>query len=1001
MSTLSAHVGGRAGDDILRARRFGTARHLADLFDRYGVHRPAMVTRWANGDDVDGQGRPLAPDMVWQAALWRLLRTSIGIPSPAERLEPALERLRAAPHLVDLPPRISLFGLTRLAPSVLRALDAISQTRDVHLMLLHPSPVLWSQVDSGQGTATNARNPLLTTWGKDARELQLAIGASVASYDSIHHAGSSSADTLLRKLQDDVKEDVRPPGPPFAGAADARLVISPRDRSVQLHACHGRARQVEVLRDAILHLFADDPTLEPRDVIVMCPDIETFAPLIQATFGAGDDLVEDESDVGGVPSMRVRLADRAVRQTNPVLAALADLLELASARVTASQLVDFISLEPVRRRFRLNDDELTRVEEWVGSTGIRWGLDAAHRAPFKLDGFDANTWRAGIDRVVLGVTMTEDEQPIVGGVLPLDDVDSGDIALAGRLAEMVERVRSTISALTGPQPVTSWTSALADAADMLLAGAPREAWQRAELDRLLQDIHAESGEAASTVLSLPELRVLLADRLRGRPGRVNFRTGHLTVCTLVPMRSVPHRVICLLGLDDGSFPRHGAPDSDDIMAHAPAVGDHDVRSEDRQLLLDALLAAADHLLIMYSGRDERTNARLPPSVPIGELLDVIDATARTSTGRARAHVFVEHPLQAFDTRNFEPGRIVASVPWSFDATARDGALALAGQRAVRPSFAGTQLPSVDEPLVELDDLVRFVQHPTKTFLRQRLGITVGDVDDEPEDAMPIELDGLGKWAVGDRLLAARLAGVAWPAAVAAEQARGLLPPGVLGQRVLDEVRPTVEAIHRAVLAEIGLGVEARTIDVNVDLGAAGVVAGTVIDVHGASLVTATYSRLAAKHRIAAWVRLLAVSATGSERDPRAVSVGKGRGGAGVARIAPMPPALAATHLATILDLYRRGMREPLPIYCNTSEALARKRNARAEWVTDGGFDREDRDPANVFVLGDRAPFAQLCIDEPRPDEAGPGWAADEPTRLGRYARRLWDGLLGVEDREGL
>ncbi len=246
-----------------------------------------------------------------------------------------------------------------------------------------------------------------------------------------------------------------------------------------------------MLRDAILHLFADDPTLEPRDVIVMCPDIETFAPLIQATFGAGDDLVDGESSAGGVPSMRVRLADRAVRQTNPVLAALADLLELASARVTASQLVDFISLEPVRRRFRLDDDELTRVEEWVGSTGIRWGLDAAHRAPFKLDGFDANTWRAGTDRVLLGVTMTEDEQPIVGGVLPLDDVDSGDIALAGRLAELVERVRSTIDALTGPQPVTSWARAIAGAADTLLAGSPREAWQRAELDRLLQDIVVE------------------------------------------------------------------------------------------------------------------------------------------------------------------------------------------------------------------------------------------------------------------------------------------------------------------------------------------------------------------------------------------------------------------------------------------------------------------------------------------------------------------------------
>ena len=180
------------------------------------------------------------------------------------------------------------------------------------------------------------------------------------------------------------------------------------------------------------------------------------------------------------------------------------------------------------------------------------------------------------------------------------------------------------------------------------------------------------------------MRELLADRLRGRPSRANFRTGHLTVCTLVPMRSVPHRVVCLLGLDDGAFPRHGGPDGDDVLERLPAPGDRDVRAEDRQLLLDALLAAGDHLVITYSGRDERTNAPRPPSVPIGELLDVIDATAVATAGRAREHVVVEHPLQPFDDRNFEPGALAAGHPWSFDAGAGGGRTGSARRARRRP-----------------------------------------------------------------------------------------------------------------------------------------------------------------------------------------------------------------------------------------------------------------------------------------------------------------------------
>src|SRR5829696_7637152 len=644
---LATHLGG-ADDAVRRARRFATVRHLAGLFDRYGTYRPQLLGAWAEGDDDH-----------WQAQLWRRLRARIGVPSPAERLAGGCARLRAEPGLVALPPRVGLFGLTRLPAADLEVLRALAAARDVHLFVLHPSPALWDAIAerppgdpilrrADDATAELPRNRLLASWGNDARELQLVVAGHGAA--DHHHPVAHAGGTLLARIQADVRADRGPAGD---------LALDPGDRSVQVHACHGRARQVEALRDAILHRLAEDPALEPRDVIVMCPDIEAFAPLIHATFGAGE-VSGDEDDDEALPpelrppDLRVRLADRSLRQTNPVLGAVAGLLDLADARLTASQVLDLADREPVRRRFRLDDDDVGRLEEWIAESGIRWGLDAAHRAPFKLADVPAGTWRRGLDRLLLGVTMTEDGERIVDGVLPLDDVDSGAIDLAGRFAELVDRLGAALAALQGPQPITAWASALADAADALCATGPRDVWQRAQLQRLLDAAVAEAA-GLDAPLSLPEVRALFAERLQGRPTRANFRTGHLTICTLVPMRSVPHRVVCLLGMDEGVFPRKSPRDGDDLMLRAPHVGDRDPRSEDRQLLLDAVLSATDRLVITYTGNDERTNAQRPPAVPVNELLDVVDRTVRTEGGRARLRVLVRHPLQPFDTRNFVPG----------------------------------------------------------------------------------------------------------------------------------------------------------------------------------------------------------------------------------------------------------------------------------------------------------------------------------------------------------
>jgi exodeoxyribonuclease V gamma subunit len=404
-------------------------------------------------------------------------------------------------------------------------------------------------------------------------------------------------------------------------------------------------------------------------------------------------------------------------------------------------------------------------------------------------------------------------------------------------------------------------------------------------------------------------------------------------------------------------------------------------------------------------------------VPVGELLDVVDRTARTEDGPARERVVVRHPLQPFDARNFTAGALAGDGAWSFDHVTLEGARALAGERAGPPPFLAGPLPSAPGDLLELDDLVRFVEHPVRAFLRRRLGIRVGDFSDEVDDALAVELDGLGRWDVGRRMLEARLAGADHRTAYRAEIARGTLPPGLLAKRVVDAVLPVVEDI----VAVVGAldGADPASVDVKVALGDGRQLTGTVPGVGGDWLRTVIYSRVAAKHRLAAWVRLLALTAADPERPFGAMTVGRARSGAGhgaqvtVARIAPLGEdaedrrAQALAHLATLVDLYDRGMREPSPLCCESSAAYAdvtrRGGNARAAarkaWESEWSFPKEDAEPEHELVYGGVLTFDDLFERAPYDDERGRGWDLAEPSRFGRYAIRLWEGLLACERLE--
>lgn len=948
-TTLATHLGHfTTGEEreLRQGRRYAVARRLAGLYASYARQRPRLLTDW------DG----LPADLAWQRPLWDKLIQRIDAPAPHVRHADTLARLRDSPS--DLPERISLFGHTRLPATEIELLGALATHHDVHVWLPHPSDALWRALAGRHGAIPrradtghrDVGHPLLGTLGRDLRELQHALPPPDTDE---YLCTASHPDTLLGWLQSDIAADtVRP-----EGRTHRRT-----DRSVQVHACHGPARQIDVLREVLLGLLADDPTLEPRDILVMCPDIETYAPLITAGFGLGE-VVQNAHPAH---RLRVRLADRALVQTNPLLSVAAQLLALAGGRAGASEVLNLASAAPVRARFSFTDDDLDAITGWVREANIRWGFDQPHRAPYGVE-FLHNTWRFGIDRVLAGVAMSDDSRAWLGTTLPLDDVSSNRVELAGRFADFVQKLTDTVGALSGTRTLADWLRALADGIEGL--AFDDEDWPAAQVQREFADILATAD--GDTLLRLSDIRALLERHLAGRPTRANFRTGTLTVCTMVPMRSVPHRVVCLVGLDDGVFPRIGAADGDDVLARDPMTGEHDIRSEDRQLLLDAIGSATQTLVITYTGANEYTGRPRPPAVPIAELLDTLRATAGEPVG----DIVTRHPLQPFDIQNVRPGTLIPNSPFTFDPTVLDTAKAMAGRRAPRPSFISGPLPHPPAGDVSLADLIAFFKNPVKGFFRALDYTLPWDVDGV-SDVMPVEIDALQEWTVGDRMLGDIMRGMTPQAAQQAEWRRGTLPPGKLGWRLSVQLRDQAALLAAAALAY--RRADGQAFDVDVDLGAGRRLTGTVNSVFADRLVTVTYSKLGGQHLLTSWIPLLALTA---QRGQRWTAVCIGRPPRGTTpRVQGLDgPDDAAVLLRDLVTMYDDGRRHPLPLPIKTSYAWAGARLAGDDPAQAASYRwRNERDDPAIARVWGRDPDLGALIG------------------LDDYARRLWLPLLHAE-----
>jgi exodeoxyribonuclease V gamma subunit len=942
-------------EDVDGLKRIQLAERIADTFDHYVIYRPTMVLAWEAGEKRD-----------WQDVLWRALVARHGSVHLAARARRFLDALTHETRVGNgFPKRISLFGISTLPPLYVHLLEALSQQVETHLFVLSPSREYWAEIRSKrdvirelsrrQAGAVDAEealhleegHPLLASLGRVGRDFQQVLE------DATHYDESErdlyedpAAGNMLATLQSDIlnlRHRGQPPFRPPLVRGDERGVydrsecslageareLSLDDDSISIHSCHSPMREVEVLHDRLLALFDKDPNLEPRDVVVMTPEIDRYAPFVEAVFG---------QRTGTSPRIPYCIADRSVRATSSVLDAFAQLIDVIGGRFSVSSVLDLLGLEVIRDRFRISAEEVETLREWTAETGIRWGIDAEHRASVGQPPLVQNTWRFGLDRLLLGYAMPGRERTLYADVLPYDDVEGTNADLLGRLAEFCATLFRFHSLLAEARPPAAWRDSLSEFLEAMIVNTGPMARERQQIRLALASVaeSARVGGFAGNVGS-DAIRTLLDGYLQRRYSARGFLSGGVTFCELVPMRTIPFRVVCLMGLNDGAFPRTRRPLGFDLIAHRPTIGDRSQREDDRYLFLESILSARDKLLITYVGQSIRDNAEMPPSVVVSELLDAVEETfpllvsdergsdrvgqALGRESRGVSSLVLYHPLQPFSPRYFqEQGD---SRVFSYSASSLAGARRLLTERQKAPPFVAAPIPlDAQEPRsVTLEELVRFFQSPAREFLRRRIDLYLEQDEAPLDDREPADLSGLERWAVGEALLSRALQGEDLQAAFESVRGTGRLPLGVPGKCVYDRMITEVAALkERAQALRSGPELDALEVDVEVD-GTR--ITGLLRNLWNVGQVRCQYARISARWELGMWIRHVVLNCTTLVDIPReTVLVGRPTKGSGAAMVSFRPPDDPKAVLTELLRLYWLGHQQPLPLFPETSRAYA-------------------------------------------------------------------------------
>jgi len=955
------------GNETRELKQYQLAATIADLFDQYLIFRPEMILSWEKGEENH-----------WQAVLWRKLAEKKGAVHRADvhrQLVEALDRGKvSAPDM--LPCRISVFGISTLPPFHIQVLSALSKKTEVNLFLMNPCREYWGEILSERQKEAFLRrsrqyrggeellhleegNSLLASMGTLGRDFFSMV--TELQCDEKQAFEDKPTTTMLQVIQSDIL-NLQDRG----SGGQEKVVVSRHDHSLQIHSCHSPMREMEVLYDRLLSLFGQDPALEPRDILVMAPDIELYAPFVQAVFA-----VPENEDI----RIPFSIADRGPKSQNLLMEPYLFLLDLSRSRFTAAEVMRLLECAAVRSRFGLSEDNLFMIQHWIRDSGIRWGRDAEHRQDLGLPPFSEHTWRFGLDRLLLGYAMSDSgKDRMFRDILPYDLVEGEDALVLGRFAAFMDTLISRTVSLQEPRTLPAWSETLADLLDAFFSHEPP--WERDT--QMIRHVLTELNEQAAASgfsgnVSIDPVKSHLVKRLMKKSYGSGFMTGGVTFCSMLPMRSIPFKVICLLGMNNDAYPRQTKKLGFDLMAKNPRRGDRSRRNDDRYLFLETILSARDSLSISYVGQSSEDNSTMPPSVLVSELIDYLEQNFQfeDASTSLSAHLFFRHRLQAFSPEYFKGNGKYFSYSQENLAAARQKNQP--SQQA--PPFIAARLTPPDDQWksIDLSRFLAFFAHPARFILKERLGILLGRKDTRLEESEPFAIDGLEKYTLDQKIISRKTAGKESRYLLKILRAGGYLPHGTPGECAYERLTEGAETFAQKVLEQTQQG-KPLSLDIECSLNGL-TVKGRINGIYPHCLVQYRYARAKAKDHVALWIKHLFFNVSeGHEGTRESILIAAD----GTWRYSPVDSPMKI--LEQMANLFLDGLEKPLPFFPETSLAYARaiiqskkeqayaREKAREKWLGNDFHPGSGEGEDDYYQLGfgntdplDEA-FRNLAID---------------------------------------
>jgi len=808
--------------DIDGQKTFALCEKIADVYDQYLMYRPHWIAKWDSGtDELDDVDITIAP---WQPDLWRrIVKLSKQLGQSQFHRANMQGQLLSALESMDsslLPKRISLFGISAIASSQLDVFEALSKKTEVFLFFFNPSEHYWGDIiDEKTAAKINAKyakmplveaqqkkqtnpdeeyyfigNPLLSSWGKLGRDyFEQLVQLDARWIDGFIDAFD---DTLLGQVQSEIYQLA------FKGESltdnkewfindEGKLPISAHDTSITLSDCHTPLREVERLHDYLLNLFNQNPTLTPKDIIVMMPDVGTYSPYIEAVFGGAQ----------GSRFIPYALADLAIEQEKPVLSSFASLANLPFSRFGVSDILDLLQVTQIAEKFGLEAHEYEQIHYWLERVGVKWGINAEHKQSFDLPAIDLNTWQHGLNRLLLGIAMRDEQCPF-NGIYSADEVEGMALDTLNKLVHFIDVLQDFKAKLTPDDTLSNKAHILSELLNAVYESESDDSWDLLLLQKVLEDIakHHDNGDYSKAV-SQRIVSYLIKQGIQEKGVGQRFLVGQVNFCTLMPMRAVPFKVVCMLGLNDADYPRTVQPIGFDLVPYSKKQkGDRSRKLDDRYLFLEALLSARDNLYMSYIGRSCFDNQPRMPSTLVSELLEYIGRSFKLSEPSDKSLpdcLISQQHLQPFNSQYYLP----ASTEQAGVNNHSYNPIWLPSE-AIEPK-AITALNVTPPELLDLDVFIRSVCHAQESFYQQSLGLRLPQFNDIAKDEEPFSLDALRRYFYLDEILEANINNT--PLSTEQILQRGELPQANVGSLIYEGMQHRVDALAGQVKEQIKAG----------------------------------------------------------------------------------------------------------------------------------------------------------------------------------------------------